>query len=359
MKYLFKQFKKNTILDFLIIIFLSHIFYRITFVESLQDEFSLISQINNNNVTSKSFFVESPSFTLIGLLLGIENIDIYKILIYLFSIICFCLIVLNIQFLDKFSSLFLFGGWLVTCSWFLGYVDIISVVLMVLISKNCIENNIGYSNTGIYFLLLSINHNAISLVVSIIYLLLSKKEDVKKLLLIIFGSQILGNVFVQMYLNYINFSGRGRLRFIFNDNVIENATRFVGENIFIVLWSGFLGISLIMLLVFNATNWDVIKMIIISLLIALFFTSIALDTSRIFSILAVPIIIHTLDLFNKNINFQNKISITYSIVALSHFFIGVYYYYGSSLTSSPMNEIETFYDFIPRMVNSLMSNLWN
>ena len=358
MKYLFKQFKKNTFLDFLIIIFLSHIFYRFTFIDTLQDEFSLISQIKNNNITSKSFFVESPTFTFIGLLLGIENIDIYKILIYLVSIICFCLIVLNIQFLDKFSSLFLFGGWLVTCSWFVGYVDIISVVLMVLISKNCVENNIGYLNTGTYFLLLSINHNAISLVVSIIYLLLSKQENIKKLLLIIFGSQILGNIFVQLYLNYINFKGRGRLRFVFNDNVIENATRFVGENIFIVLWSGFLGISLIMILMFNVSNWKILKMIIISLFIALFFTSIALDTSRVFSILVVPIIIYTLDLFNKNLNFKNKISLTYSFVAIIHFFIGVYYYYGSSLTSSPMNEIETFYDFITRMVNSLMSNIW-
>ncbi len=359
MKYLFKQFKKNTILDFLIILFLSHIFYRFTFIESIQGEFSLISQITNNNVTSKSFFVESPTFTVIGLLLGIENIDIYKILIYLISIICFCLIVLNIQFLDKFSSLFLFGGWLVTCSWFVGYVDIISIVLMVLISKNCVENNVGFVNTGMYFLLLSINHNAISLAVSIIYLILSKKENIKKMLLIIFGSQILGNIFVQFYLNYINFSGRGRLRFVFNDNVIENATRFVGENIFIVLWSGFLGISLLMLLIFNTIRWDEIKMIIISLFIALFFTSIALDTSRVFSILVVPIIIYTLDLFNKNINFQNKISITYSVAVLSHFFIGVYYFYGSSITSSPMNEVETFYDFIPRMVNSLMSNIWN
>ena len=359
MKYLFKQFKKNTILDFLIILFLSHIFYRFTFIESIQGEFSLISQITNNNVTSKSFFVESPTFTVIGLLLGIENIDIYKILIYLISIICFCLIVLNIQFLDKFSSLFLFGGWLVTCSWFVGYVDIISIVLMVLISKNCVENNVGFVNTGTYFLLLSINHNAISLAVSIIYLILSKKENIKKLLLIIFGSQILGNIIVQFYLNYINFPGRGRLRFVFNDNVIENATRFVGENIFVVLWSGFLGISLLMLLVFNTISWDEIKMIIISLFISLFFTSIALDTSRVFSILVVPIIIYTLDLFNKNINFQNKISITYSVAVLSHFFIGVYYFYGSSITSSPMNEVETFYDFIPRMVNSLMSNIWN
>ena len=359
MKYLLKKFKKNTILDFLIIIFLSHIFYRFTFIESLQNEFSLIGQIKNNNVTSKSFFVESPTFTLIGLILGIENVDIYKILIYLVNIICFCLIVLNIQFLDKFSTLFLFGGWLVTCSWFVGYVDIISVVLMVLISKNCIENNIGYINTGMYFLLLSINHNAISLAVSIIYLILIKKENIKKLLLVVFGSQVLGNIIVQFYLNYIDFSGRGRLRFVFNDNVIEDATRFVGENIFVVLWSGFLGASIVMLLVFNTINWVEIKMILISLFIALFFTSIALDTSRVFSILVIPIMIYTLDLFNKNINFQNKLPLTYSIVALSHFFIGVYYFYGSSLTSSPHNEAETFYDFIARMVNSLMSNIWN
>ena len=34
----------------------------------------------------------------------------------------------------------------------------------------------------------------------------------------------------------------------FNDNIIENATTFLGDNVLIVLWSGFLGVSFSFLL---------------------------------------------------------------------------------------------------------------
>jgi hypothetical protein len=352
------NFKNNTVVDFLIAIFLSHIYFRITFIETLGGEFSLVNQIKNSNVTSQSFFVESPTFTLLALGLGIDNLDIYKLLIYLTTLVSLFLIVLNVQYLESYSTLFILSGWLITSSWFLGYVDIISVVLMVLISKNIAQDNISVLRTGVYFLLLCLNHNAISIGVSIIYLIFTKKRMVLKVGLVVLFSQLIGNLLIQLYLNSINFAGRGRLRFVFNDNVIENATSFVGKNILVVLWSGFFGILVIMVLTSNTLIWSEVKKILITVLIALFFTSIALDTSRVFSLLVVPISMHVLNIYKKDVNFNHKLSFTYTITVLLIFIIGVYYFHGSIHNSSPMNEAETFYDFIPRITNSLMSNIW-
>jgi len=355
---IFLNFKNNTVVDFLIAIFLSHIYYRITFIETLGEEFSLVNQIKNSNVTSQSFFVESPTFTLLALGLGIDNLDIYKILIYLITLGSLFLIVLNVQYLESYSTLFIFSGWLITSSWFLGYVDIVSVLLMVLISKNIAQDNISFLRTGVYFLLLCLNHNAISVGVSIIYLIFTKKRMMLKIGSILLASQLIGNILIQYYLNIINFAGRGRLRFVFNDNVIENATSFVGNNILVVLWSGFFGTLVIMFLISNVVVWSEVKLIIIAILIALFFTSIALDTSRVFSLLVVPISLHVLNLYKKDVSFNHKLAITYTITISLVVVIGVYYFYGSILTSSPMNESETFYDFVPRIINSVMSNIW-
>jgi hypothetical protein len=358
MNYIQNLFKKNFYLDLMVVIFLSHIYYRITFIDNIEVEFDLIKQIKENNVTSTNFFVESPTYTLIGLFLDIENLDIYKSLIYVITLICFLLIIINIQYLNRYSTIFLFGGWLVTCSWFFGYVDIISVTLMTIICRNILQDNIGRFNMLIYFILLSINHNAISLAVSLIFLILVKRNQITRLSVTVVLSQIIGNSIIQFYLNYIGFSGRGRVRFIFNDNVIEDATSFVGENILIVLWSGFLGISFLILLTSNNLSWDRSKKIIVSTLIALFFTSIALDTSRIFSLLIVPIIIFTLHMYKEDVHLKNKLSLVYTVSIFLHFFIGIKYFYGEVLDESPMQNIETFYDFIPRVVNSLMSNIW-
>ena len=229
---------------------------------------------------------------------------------------------------------------------------------MVIISKDILKNNISFLRTGLFFLLLCLNHNAISIGVCVTYLLLTKRESLFKLISIIITSQLLGNFLIQYYLEAINFSGRGRLRFVFNDNVIENAVNFVGSNFLIVLWSGFFGSILIMVLVFNTLPWMEVKKLLISLLIALFFTSIALDTSRIFSLLVVPIIIHTLNLYKNRVDFNKKLAITYTVSLLLVTVVGVFFIHGSVLTSSPMNELENFYDFIPRIVNSVMSTIW-
>lgn len=292
------------------------------------------------------------------MVLGIESLDIYKILVYVIYLISLLLIVINIQHLEKYSTLFLFGGWLVSCSWFVGFVDIISVLLMVLISKNILLERKNLIKIFSYFLFLCLNHNAISLGVSLIYLILSKKKNLIRVASVVISTQLIGNLLINYYLNTIKFPGRGRFRFVFNDNVIEIASNFLGSNLILVLWSGFLGTSLIFTLIFNMLNWQEIRKILSSILMALFFTSIALDTSRVFSLLIVPIIIYSLNIFKNEINFTNKLPITYTLSFLLFVVVGVYHFFGIVYKTSPMNEIENFYDFIPRIINSLMSNIW-
>tara|TARA_Y100000389_G_scaffold139685_1_gene137447 strand:+ start:421 stop:1500 length:1080 start_codon:yes stop_codon:yes gene_type:complete len=359
LKKILSKIKNNFYIDILLVVFLSHIFYKITFIESLQGDFYLLGQIRNGDVTSKSFFVESPTYTLFGLLFDIEDFDIYRLVIYLITLVCFIMIVFNLQFLEKYSTLFFLSGWLLTSSWFVGYVDVISVLIISIVSKNLLQSNFHLLKISFYLLLLSINHNAISFVICIIFLILVKNQTKKKLLPAIFISQILGNLLVQYYLKFIGFEGRGRLRFVFNENVIQNSVTFISENLVIVLWSGFLGTSVLMLLIANTLSWSETRNIFISILIALFFTSIALDTSRIFSLLVTPIIIFTLYKYKNLVNFKNKLGVIYTSSIFLHFLVGVYYFYGSILKQSPMSNSENFYNFISRIVNSLMSNIWN
>ena len=351
------NFESNLLLDFLIAVFLSHIYYKITFIETIEKEFSLISQIRASNVTSTSFFVESPTNTIIALLFGINDIDIFKIVVYIITVFSLTLIVFNIQFLERYSTLFLFGGWLTTVSWFIGYVDAVSVLLIVLISKFTLENENSYYKLSLLFLALSVNHNAIAFAIFLIILFLTKNKY--KFSIYSFIGILIGNLIVRFYLDYIGFSGRGRLRFVFNQNVLQDSISFLSENLLIVLWSGFLGVSVMFFWISNFIKWMEVRSIFISMLICLFFTSLGLDTSRVFSILLVPVLIYLLNLINKEKLIDVKTNIAYSLSVLSHFIIGIFYVYGNVYTSSPMNNKETFYNFIVRIVNSLMSNIWN
>ena len=162
------NFESNLLLDFLIAVFLSHIYYKISFIETIEKEFSLISQIRASNVTSTSFFVESPTNTIIALFFGINDIDIFKIVVYIITVFSLTLIVFNIQFLERYSTLF-FGGWLTTVSWFIGYVDAVSVLLIVLISKFTLENENSFYKLSLLFLALSVNHNAIAFAIFLLF----------------------------------------------------------------------------------------------------------------------------------------------------------------------------------------------
>ena len=354
-----KFYYKDLFINLLISFFLSHVFYKITFIDRVFDEFLLINQINSGNIESNQFFVESPVFTILGLILNINDFDIYLLFVYMISVFFLLLIVLNIKFLEKYSSLFLLSGWLITTSWFMGHVDILSVLLIVLITKNLQRNEGNKISLLILYLILTVNHNALSFVCFFIFLVLI--ENSKKITFAIysFGGQVIGNALISFYLNRFNFSGRGRLRFVFNENVILDSVNFVSNNIIALLWSGFLGFSLILLLFSSTSSWSVNRNIFSSLIIALFFTSIALDTSRIFSLSVIPITLFTIKALNESQFIQKNLPYIYIFSFLSTLAIGPYHIYGKVHKISPHQTIESFYNFIPRIVNSLMSNVWN
>ena len=188
-----KNFSGNFYFDFLLLVFLTHVYYKLSFVNSLYEDFLLLDQIRNQNVTSTFFFVESPVFTLLGLLLGVENFDVYKLLVYFVTLFGFALIVYNSKFLKNYSTLYLFGGWVITCSWFMGYVDVLSVLFCTLICKTMFSPNPNYFKTFIWMLLMTINHNAVSFGIFIIIFILINNEFKLKTLLVSSPSDVINN----------------------------------------------------------------------------------------------------------------------------------------------------------------------
>ena len=349
----------NFVVNLLIAIFLSHIFYKITFIDRIKGEFELIDQLKSGSVISTQFYVESPIFTMLGLVFRIDNFDVYLLFVYLFSLVLLFLIVFNLKFLGSYSTFFLLTGWVVTISWFMGHVDVLSVLLILLISKLTLENSVDQKKLVIFYFLLTVNHNAIAFVCFFVLLVLIEKIKRKSFLIYSLVGQVVGNILISFYLNRINFSGRGRLRFVFNDNVILDSINFVSENIFIVIWSGFMSL-LILQIVFSITNgWDLNKKFIISTFICIFFTCIALDTSRIFSLAVIPISIYSISSFNKSSFIKENLSYFYIFNFISTLLIGPRFVHGMVFTNSPNNSIESFYNLIPRIVNSLMSGVWS
>ena len=92
-----KYFYKDLFINLLIVFFLSHIFYKISFIDRIFDEFLLISQLNLGNIESSQFFVESPIFTMLGFILKINDFDVYLLFVYIISILFLLIIVLNIN----------------------------------------------------------------------------------------------------------------------------------------------------------------------------------------------------------------------------------------------------------------------
>ncbi len=354
-----KIFYDNFVVNLLIAIFLSHIFYKVTFIDRVKGEFELIDQLKSGSVISTQFYVESPIFTMLGLVFRIDNFDVYLLFVYLFSLVLLFLIVFNLKFLGSYSTFFLLTGWVVTISWFMGHVDVLSVLLILLISKLTLENSVDQKKLVIFYFLLTVNHNAIAFVCFFVLLVLIERIKRKSFLIYSLVGQVVGNILISFYLNRINFSGRGRLRFVFNDNVILDSINFVSENIFIVIWSGFMSL-LILQIVFSITNgWDLNKKFIISTFICIFFTCIALDTSRIFSLAVIPISIYSISSFNKSLFIKENLSYFYIFTFISTLLIGPRFVHGMVLTNSPNNSIESFYNLIPRIVNSLMSGIWS
>ena len=162
-----------------------------------------------------------------------------------------------------------------------------------------------------------------------------------------------------MFLTNINFQGRSRLRFIFNDCVLENAISLTSNNLMYLIISGSLGLTILFLVFSYFEKFTINRNIYMSYFVALIGTSLSLDTSRIFSILIVPILIFILFRFDKVIKFEQKFkNLSYFLIAIFSVLIGENHVYGNIYYDSPNSYEPNVYNLISNLVNNLMKNIW-
>tara|TARA_B100000941_G_scaffold60529_3_gene39841 strand:- start:28236 stop:29309 length:1074 start_codon:yes stop_codon:yes gene_type:complete len=354
-----KKLNTNFLFNYLFIQVLVHIVYRVTFLDQVEEHFNISKNLFSETGSLTQFFIESPLLLILGNVLNIETLDRYLIITYLFAQIFILLICLELDFLGDYSSLFLISGWVVTISWFVGYVDILSVYILVLICKRMLLNNVD-KTLFFLFLILTLNHYAISLFSIITIWVLYIHKNQKNYFMFSIAPFIFGFFIMNRFLNYINFSGRSRIRFIFNDGVLQSSVNFISNNFLEYLWSGFLGLIFLFLYLLFIKPWKQSRQYLISLLIMITATSLGLDTSRIFSILLVPLSIKVIYDFKNNETIQTINSkVLIFISTISTLFFQERYVYGKVNLESPNTQSKDFYELVPQIVNSIFSNIWS
>lgn len=341
-------------LNLLVIEILSHIFYKVSFENYLLRDFDMNKVVFYQKIDLYRTELESPFNTLLINFLNINSHDNYKIIIYLIFQVTLILICKNLSFLQEYSTLFLFGGWLVTVSWWVGFVENISVLLMILYFKNYLLGN--YNRFYFYLFLLGINHFGHALFSTLIFLIIINFDKFSKIIMTI----SLSFISLRLYLKYIvDFQGRGRFRFIFNQNTLDDGTKFISENLKEFYWSGFMGLLVILLLLlFFSSYEDIVKYNAI-LIIATVGAALTTDSGRNFSIIIIPLLIHLILRFQE-INFKDIIFKKVAIISIvmSNILVGVRFVHGKVWTNSPNVEMESVYNFIARMVNTIMKDIW-
>ena len=353
------KLKNKTIwFNLLIVQVLSHIIFKVTFLNNINEHFQISSSLFSNNLELDQFFLESPTYLLIANILNINSLNNFMLFIYMIFQLCLFLIVFNLDFLDNYSTLFLFSGWLVTSSWYLGFVDIITVTFLVLIVREILKGNPKIFKLIIYYFFLSFNHYAIAIFSTFSLFVLIDKQVRKVFLLSSLTGLVTGYSLLFFVLQQINFQGRSRLRFIFNDGVLKDSINFISNNLIEFLWSGFLGTIFVLIYMIFNNNYKAFQNYIFVFLISIFGTSLGLDTSRIFSILLIPLILKIIYDF-KNYQVQPLFfKASLFLVVVSTLFFEERHIYGTIRNESPHLESFSLYDLISVTVNSIFSGIW-
>ena len=152
------------------------------------------------------------------------------------------------------------------------------------------------------------------------------------------------------------------MRFVFNENVLDQVFYLSSSNSIDLILSGFLGVMLYLILFIYFSEDDSKKIrITISFLFALIGSSLALDTSRVFSILVIPISLFVLYYFYKNVELNSQRIVRFlpysSFIIL--LIIDERHLFGSVYNEYPNQEnIISIYSLVTEFVNNLMRNIW-
>ena len=361
MNKLFKNYNfQYAILSFLFLQILIHSVYGFTFKYNILGDFEIVEQLRQGSLLTSSYSADSPFYHIGAFLLKIDYFENYIIYITILTVLIQLLIILKISYLKKESLLFISAGWVVTAGWYVGNTDILAILLTLYLFDSVNKEHVNWVKVFIFSSLLTFSHYGLAffIIFSIVILLIN---DNKKMLVpsSIFG-YFFGRLIIQFYLDSFNFSGRSRFRFLFNDNIL-NSTFDLTSNFFLnIILSGFLG--MIILLIFNTYNNSSQEnfRIYLSLSVSIIGTSIALDSSRVFSVIIVPLIYYLIIQYKKNSksiarNFTN--SAPYLILIIS-VLIGEQHILGTIYFESPWDLEPSMYNLFSEKINSLMRNIW-
>ena len=333
--------------------------YGFTFVQNISGRHNIILQIINGSLNSNDFSLDSPLNYLIPAYFGLQNLDYYLLFTFIMTQISLFIICVLISALGKNSYLFFFAGWLVPATWYLGYADMLTVALTLLILHELVNNRGRNLYKIIFFcLLLTINHSALALGLLLIIFFLNEDGYKLNYLKITFPTYVLGFLINQQLKSFIGFSGRGRFRFLLNDGVITDSLDIITTNFLDVFYSGFLGLIVIFIITTLLNKSLAYNKIYVPILISIIFSCIALDTSRIFSILLVPTIFLIIKEY-ENINFKNTLSSTAVLISVVgvNLIVGVRHVYGFSRNKSPFIDEPNIYELIIKFLNSIFANI--
>ena len=124
MKIVKSLFNKKVIFNFLFSSVLVHIIFGSSFSNTIYHEYEITQSLFTGNMPYSSYNVDTPFFHILGFLFNIEDFRFFSLMVFTVTSLLIYVICFNLEFLQKNSTVFLFSGWLVTVSWFMGYSDI-------------------------------------------------------------------------------------------------------------------------------------------------------------------------------------------------------------------------------------------
>lgn len=338
---------KNILFCFLISQLLVLLVYQNSYVANFGDHYHLILDIYRGNNVIYGGYPESPTFTIIGLLFSFKNFYIYSLLVYLISSLLMYGTFKNLSFLKENLIFLNFTGWIITISWWMGYVDIFLIYFssyLIKLSYNKQESKltlfllsglIVFTHTGLGFFLLIIIH-------ALYFFFLKNKVK------IILSGSIFGYLLNQFYLQLIKydfsesrFSSASDMEILFNNivNGIKNGLYIFNSAIFIF--------SLLIIYLTFKGIFKINKNIILAFSIAFLGSIILYDTSRYFSILSFPVVVSLIELNSNQLSFfKYKVH----LLIFTVFWPKTHIWENRSYQDSPFYDQVTIYKIIKDLV---------
>ena len=346
-----RLYQLKPIFDYTIVLMYTFFFAGTTLVGNIQEHVDTINNLINKNTESFPFFIESPTLLIVASYLKLSNIESFSLFLFLFLLIILFLIVLSSQFLGNLNYVFLFSGWIITINWWVGYVDII-LVLTTLVTLRFLT--VSPSNPIIFALCLiaSFSHLPIHFFIMLnILILFTDRLNLKNFLYILTGT-LSGAILNQIYLSSINVSNSKRLEYVISYETVSNSLKSLSNNNIQVFYSGFSSAFFVFIcfIYFSYLRKDnSLLKVYFSIFVSLLSAGLGLDTSRIFSLVIIPLIVWVLinvDILRKEKYFKQILFFSFLI----YFIIGPIHVWDNNVFyNSPFQDFYIFEYLMPQV----------